>query len=239
MQPLPLYQQVKKFVLDGIATGRYKPGDKIPSEHEFVAALGSSRLTVNRALRELADTGVLERQHGVGTFVAPPKVSATFIRFHNIADEIRERGQTLSIRVHKLAKAKAGAEIAATFGVKKGGIIFHSLIVYCADGIPLQLEDRYVSPAFAPLYLMQDFTRQSTTDYLQGIALPSKALHEIQAVLPSADETTLLDVTGPDAFLVILRKTWVKESVTTFTRFVHPGSRQKFMGQATLDSVQR
>jgi len=230
---IPLYQQVKTLVLDGIAAGHFRPGDRIPTEHEFVASLGCSRLTVNRALRELSATGVLERVPGVGTFVAAPKSSSTVIKLHNIADDIRAKGQSLSIRVHRLHRMRALPEIAASMGVPPRAALFHSLIVYCADGIPVQLEDRYVLPAFAPDYLEQDFTRQSTTDYLQRIELPGHVEHEIRAALAGEEESRLLDISGPEALLIIDRKTWVRGTVTSCTRFVHPGSRQRFFGRFT------
>jgi GntR family histidine utilization transcriptional repressor len=237
VRPQPFYQQVKTHVLEGIASGRYKPGDRIPSEHELVAALGWSRLTVNRALRELAATGVLHRVHGVGTFVAAPKVSSTFIKLHNIADDIRARGQLLSIRVLALDKIKATPEIATSMDVRLRATVFHSLIVYCADGVPMQIEDRHVSPGFAPSYLKQDFTQQSTTDYLQAIELPGQVEHDIQATLSNEQEAGMLDVTEPEAFLVVTRKTWVRGTVSSYTRFVHPGSRQRFFGRFTPSDV--
>ncbi|MFC3944036.1 UTRA domain-containing protein [Pseudomonas gingeri NCPPB 3146 = LMG 5327] len=240
--PLPLYQQVKAYVLDGIASGHFRSGEKIPSESELVAEMGASRLTVNRALRELSESGVLDRIQGVGTFVAPPKVASTFIKLHNIADDIRNRGQILTIRVHKLEQVKAKARIMAEIPLGQGAgakdVFFHSLLVYCADGVPIQMEDRFVSARFAPLYLEQDFTRQSTTDYLQSIAMPTKSEHEIQATLPSGPESALLELTAPEAFLVLTRKTWVNEVMTSFTRFVHPGSRQRFVGTALLNGAQ-
>ncbi|UBQ42004.1 UTRA domain-containing protein [Comamonas thiooxydans] len=235
IQPAPLYQQVKAYVLDGIGSGRFRTGDKIPSESELCTALSASRLTVNRALRELSNSGVLNRVHGVGTFVAPPKVASTYIRVHNIADEIRSRNQSLSIRIHKLERIEQVASLSLTPEWGQLDSVFHSLIVYCADGIPVQLEDRYVSTSFAPLYLMQDFTKKSTTDYLQSIALPTRSEHEIQAMLPERREEELLDINGPEALLVITRKTWVKDAFTSFSRFIHPGSRQRFSGRATLD----
>jgi len=204
--------------------------------------MGASRLTVNRALRELSESGVLDRIQGVGTFVAPPKVASTFIKLHNIADDIRNRGQILTIRVHKLeqvkAKSRVMVEIPLSQGAGRQDFFFHSLLVYCADGVPIQLEDRFVSASFAPLYLEQDFTRQSTTDYLQSIAMPTKSEHEIQATLPSGNESTLLELSAPEAFLVLTRKTWVNDVMTSFTRFVHPGSRQRFVGTALLNGAQ-
>ena len=43
------------------ASGQIKPGDRLPSEHELVAQFGISRMTVNRALRELVDQGRIVR----------------------------------------------------------------------------------------------------------------------------------------------------------------------------------
>ncbi|MFM0741777.1 histidine utilization repressor [Paraburkholderia xenovorans] len=235
--PLPLYEQIKQYVLDRIANGTYRPGEKIPSENELVTVFGTSRLTVNRALRELSNNGVLQRLHGVGTFVAQPKAASTFIHLHNIADDIRSRGQNLTIRVHDLTRVRPNAEVAARMETTRRDALFHSLIVYCADGIPVQLEDRFVAPSFAPDYLRQDFTQKSTTDYLQSIAQPTSAEHEMQAINPDTTEASLLEVNEVEPCLLVTRKTWVSSSVTTFTRFLHPGSRHTFFSRSSLDSV--
>jgi GntR family histidine utilization transcriptional repressor len=95
-----------------------------------------------------------------------------------------------------------------------------------------------VAPGFAPDYLKQDFTRQSTTDYLQLIAQPTEAEHEMQAIAPNAVEAGLLDVPAIEPCLLVTRKTWVNGSVTTFTRFIHPGSRHTFFSRSTLDNTE-
>lgn len=233
--PLPLYEQIKIHVLERIADGTFRAGAKIPSENQLAAELGASRLTAHRALRELTVHGVLQRIAGVGTFVAPPRASSTFVLLHNIADDIRKRGEVLSIRVHAIERSAANPEIAQSLGISSGAPVFHSVIVYCANGIPIQLEDRFVSPEFAPAFLEQDFTKHSTTDYLQAIARPTRTEHEIQAALPSANEAKFLDVAESDPCLVVSRRTWVGSTVTTFTRFIHPGKRHTLVTQETLD----
>ncbi|MBV9697434.1 MAG: GntR family transcriptional regulator, partial [Gammaproteobacteria bacterium] len=70
------YHQVKHFVLEQIAGGTLVPGARVPSENVLVRTLGVSRMTANRALRELAADGVLVRVAGVGTFVADARVHA-------------------------------------------------------------------------------------------------------------------------------------------------------------------
>jgi GntR family histidine utilization transcriptional repressor len=232
--PVPLYEHIKNHVLDSIEQGTFKPGDKLPSENELAAALGASRLTVHRALRELSASGVVQRVHGVGSFVAEPKAAATFIRIHNIADEIRERGQSLEMRVSELARVEAPSSIARDMDLAAREPLFRSLIVYCADGSPVQIEDRYVLPFFAPDFLDQDFTRGSTTDYLQAIAKPTEASNEMRAVLPSETEAVLLGIPRSEPCLLIRRKTWVQGVVTTITRFLHPSARYSIVSHTTL-----
>lgn len=217
-------------MLDRIADGTFQAGQKVPSENEIAALFAVSRLTVHRAFRELVASGALQRVQGVGTFVAPPKAASTLIRLHNIADDIRNRGQRLTSQVQDLSRVKPRPDIARFMELKPGGGLFRSLVVYCADQVPVQIEDRYVLPAFAPAYLQQDYLERSTTDYLQSISPATRAEHELQAVLPSASEAKLLEIDASEPCLLVKRKTWVNDMVTTYTRFLHPGSRHRFVG---------
>jgi DNA-binding LacI/PurR family transcriptional regulator len=72
----PKYQQVYSSLLSSIRDGKYKPGDKLPSEGELVKEFGASRPTVGRALARLALEGLIQRRPGAGTFVLDPKASA-------------------------------------------------------------------------------------------------------------------------------------------------------------------
>lgn len=75
-RPVPLYQQVKMYVLSRIQSGEYKPGQRIPSEKALAAETGVSRITSKQALAQLAQEGWLVRVQGKGTFVAeriPPR----------------------------------------------------------------------------------------------------------------------------------------------------------------------
>ena len=67
----PLYQQVRSTLLDRIASGRYAPGDRLPSEGVLANDLGVHRLTVRRAVDELSREGLVHARQGSGTFVSP------------------------------------------------------------------------------------------------------------------------------------------------------------------------
>lgn len=76
----PKYRQIHDALKQSIATGEYSEGVRLPSESELVRLFGASRLTVNRALRELQLGGLIERRAGSGSYVsaAPAKKGLTF-----------------------------------------------------------------------------------------------------------------------------------------------------------------
>ena len=90
--PAPLYAQVKQMIAQQIRSGAWPANYRVPSEAELVEELGFSRMTINRALRELTSEGLLVRMQGVGTFVAQPKArSALFavLDRHEVGDTVR------------------------------------------------------------------------------------------------------------------------------------------------------
>ncbi|WP_121270359.1 GntR family transcriptional regulator, partial [Pseudomonas aeruginosa] len=151
--PAPLYARVKQMIVSQIQSGAWPPHHRVPSESELVSQLGFSRMTINRALRELTSDGLLVRMQGVGTFVAEPKGQSALFEVHNIADEIAARGHRHRCQVITLGEEVAGPERALALDVREGQRVFHSLIVHYENDIPVQIEDRYVNAAVAPDYL--------------------------------------------------------------------------------------
>ncbi|MFC7551833.1 GntR family transcriptional regulator [Pseudoroseomonas wenyumeiae] len=116
----PRYQQIKSFILDRVRSGEWSAEHRVPSENELVRLTGHSRVTVGRALRELADAGLLKRVQGVGTFVASGPPQSALLELRDIAMEIAERGHAHGTRVEALGRRLADAELAVAFGVPEG-----------------------------------------------------------------------------------------------------------------------
>lgn len=221
----PLYEKVKDYVLDNISSGKWHRERRLPSENELVASLGVSRMTVNRALRELTSQGHLLRIQGVGTFVAPPKPQSTLIEINNIANEIRLRGARHSARVIVLETIAASAELSAAFEFDERRPVGHSLIVHHENDLPVQLEERFVNSGLVPEYDRQDFEAITTFDYLQRSTPLTEVEHVISAVAADAEAARLLQLEPGEPCLHLYRRTWSGNHVATVNRLIYAGSR--------------
>ncbi|PHV10691.1 histidine utilization repressor [Chitinimonas sp. BJB300] len=226
----PAYQQIKNYVLAAIHAGEWREGDLVPSENELVKRFHVARMTVNRAIRELAAEGVLTRSQGAGTFVAATKYQSTLIEIKSIADEIRARGHVHSAEVLKLQAVKADAALAAEMGVATGGRLFHSLILHHENGVPIQLEDRWVNPALASDYLSQDFTVSTPNEYLTRVAPLSRVEYRIEASRPDRTARAKLAMIRDEPCLVLHRRTFSASQVASMAKLYHPAGRYQFSG---------
>jgi len=225
-KPVPLYERVKLHILQGMQSGEWGDGARLPSEHDLMETLGASRMTVHRALREMSADGLLRRVQGVGTFVRRETARSALLEITDISEDILARHHKHRARVVALEAIAADAQLAGEFSLRPGAKLFHSAIVHYEDDVPVQLEERFINPAFAPAYLDQDFAAQTASRYLQNIAPAAEVEHVIHAILPDARTQELLNISAAEPCLRLERRTWVAAQKTaTSSVFTHPGSR--------------
>lgn len=226
-QSVPAYRRVHELIGLQIRSGKWKPGLQLPSENQLVRALGLSRMTVNRALRELAQEGLVTRTAGVGTFVAEDKTPSALFEVRNIADDIAQRGHRHSTEIIEAVREPGTAEdpLAAD------GEVLRTLLVHFEDDTPIQVEDRRVNPAVAPAYLDQDFTARTPHHYLSEIAPMTRGEHVVEAVLGDERECRLLRIERTEPCLLLLRCTWSGPLLVSTARLIHPGSRNRLEGE--------
>ena len=231
MSSKPRYQQVKDYVRARLESGELQPSDRVPSENELVDTMNVSRMTANRALRELNDEGLLVRIAGVGTFVADFKATSHVLEVRNIADEIAHRGHAHSATVLRQSRQHARGEIARALQLEAGSDVFHVLLVHWENDVPIQLEDRYIRADLAPDCLDRDFTRITPSAYLSEIAPLQEAEHAVRATIPNAAVRQHLEIAADEACLVVLRRTWAGGQPVSFARLHHPGGRYELTGR--------
>ena len=229
---LPLYERIRRYILQGIGSGAWPDGVRIPSEHELVELFGVSRMTVNRALRELTSEGILVRVQGVGTFAAKvAKAQSTLLRTQDIGEEIKLRGHRHSCSIVALQKQEAAPEVLEQLEMPADSAVFHSVILHCENDTPVQLEERFINPVIAPDYLDQDFTAVTTFRYLVNCAAITEIEHIIHAVMPGERESKLLKIRRTEPCLLLLRRTWSGRMAATYSRFMYPADRYALGGR--------
>ena len=227
---LPIFQRIKDYLLAEIAAGRWKEGDVIPSELALVKQFGVSRMTVNRAVRELTAEQVLTRRQGAGTYVAAQKYQATLLDIRNIADEVRARGHVHRSSLQLLEQGRPSDLLAKQFGLPAELPLFHSLIVHYESGVPIQVEDRWVNPQCAPDYMEQDFAVVTPNEYLMKAAPLAGASYSIEALAPPRDIAEMLAIDTRQPCLVLRRQTQSGGRVASIATMWHPGHRYQFAG---------
>ena len=228
---LPAYEQVKAFIKGHISSGEWRPGDPVPSESALAQQFAVARMTVNRALRELAAEGLVTRVQGSGTRVAELHRISSRLTIRDIHEEVAERGHVHTTRVLLVAQEKAGTDLAQSLGLQPGDKVFHTILIHMENGVPIQYEDRYVNPAAAPGYLDLDFTQTTPTHHLLECAPLTEASYNIEACLPTAREAKELAIKRTEPCLAMMRRTVSGAHVASVARLVYPGTRYSFAGQ--------
>jgi len=226
----PLYQKIKTHILEKIQSGAWKKDDRVPSENELVNTFGVSRMTANRALKELTEMGVLIRVSGVGTFVAPPRSRSEFLTIRDIAEELAERGHQHTVKVLAQEKVENTDKLLAAFETTPDEEIIHAKLLHFQDNVPILLEDRYVNAKLAPDFLFIDLTKTSSFQYLMNTAPISRAQHTVRAISPDKETRKLLNLLPNEPGLLLHRRTWSKDRIVSIANLTHAGSRYEITG---------
>ncbi len=184
-------------------------------------------MTVHRALHEMAEHGILARFAGIGTFVAEERPQSGLLKITNIATETRARGHEYACDVLLVGRESATLEVASALDLHTGDSVYHAVCVHRENGVPIQLEDRYVNPKASPEFIGQDFGQIGFSEYLVKTVPVDEVEHVVDAVQPSVEEAERLEIRPTQPCLVLTRRTWSGPLVVTFVRCVHPGSRYR------------
>ena len=236
---LALYEQVKEHIVRKIQDGSWPAGHRLPSEHELVVQFGISRMTVNRALRELVTQARVVRVAGVGSFVAENKPQSTLLQIANIASEIRARGHDYGYQLITAERMTSPADVTAWLDLRSGESVFHSVCLHLENGVPVQLEDRYVNPRVVPDYLDLNLSNLQPSEYLVRNVPFDQIEHLVDAVLPTAEQAVRLAMPAVEPCLLLTRRTWTRTVPVTLVRCLHPASRYRLGSRFSADGNPR
>ena len=194
--PVPLYQQLEDAIRRDIESGRWQPGDRLPTEDEWIRRYRVSKITVRQALADLVHLGYIRREQGRGTFVQRPPLDEGPRELTSFSDEMRSHGLTATSRVLEQSVVAAPPEVAAALRIEDAVPVFRLRRLRLADGTPMGLQTAYL-----PMALLAGIDRLSFAESsLYHVLADRYALHAAgarethQAVLVTRDEAALLKV---------------------------------------------
>jgi GntR family histidine utilization transcriptional repressor len=219
------WEAIRAEVTRRIRTRVWPPGSMIPSEEVLAVEFGCARATVNRALKELADTGVLERKRKAGTRVAALPIRKATLDIPVIRQEVEARGQSYSFALLHHRIAPPPLSVAARLGLNAGMPMLHLQTLHLADAVPQVFEDRWLNPAILP-DPGPDFAVISANEWLVATIAFATGDIAFSAEPASPEEAAALAVPATTALFITERCTWGTQAPITWVRLSHaPGYR--------------
>ncbi len=234
MTQSPRYLQIKMYLNDKIQTRTWPVGFKIPAEVELANEFSVSRMTANKAIKELVSEGLLKRTPRLGTFVCHKKAESPLMEIRNIATEVRQRGHHYRCKIIKIETILARDDTALHIGVHSDSNIYFTQIVHYENDSPIQVEERWVNPIFAPSYIEQDFTKQTPNEYLVQACPLSDIEHTVEAIIPPSHIIELLGMNDTTPCLLLNRRTWSKDNLISIALLYHPGDKYKLTSRTKV-----
>jgi DNA-binding LacI/PurR family transcriptional regulator len=202
-EPSPKYQIIRESLSNAIASGKYQPGQRLPSESELVKTFAASRPTVIKALRELQLSGVIERRAGSGSYVRADAAA----RGYTFGLLIPELGRTEIFEpiCRGMAEAQHGSHHVLLWGSSFGD---EANIELQASQACRQLIAKKVSGVFfAPLELTprKDAINRSVAELLDKAGIPVVLLDRDLVSYPERSQYDLVGIDNRRAGYVVTK----------------------------------
>jgi GntR family transcriptional regulator, histidine utilization repressor len=222
--PASLHRRIRADIERRILSGEWRPGDRIPFEHELIEQYGCARMTVNKAIASLAEAGLIVRRRRAGSFVAQPHLQSAVLEIPDIQAEITARGDQYGLQLLVRRRRKPVGSRPEEKTLAGRGELLALRCLHLANGRPFALEDRLISLASVPEAQHIDFAAESPGKWLLSHVPWTQAEHRISAVNADRDIAQTLDIEPSTACLALERRTWRASEHITHVRQIFPGT---------------
>lgn len=145
-----VWRQIAERLEADIASGRWRPGERLPVEADLARAFGVNRHTLRRALAALAEAGLIEATAGRGTFVKEPPLRYPIGPRTRFSEIVAAGGREPFGRFLEARVEPADAEVARELAVAEGTPVLRIESVHEADGVPISMGCAYFVAARCP-----------------------------------------------------------------------------------------
>ena len=226
----PIWMQIRRAIMQPIASGKWPPGTRLPSELELTERFGSSRMTVNKAIHSLASEGLVRRRPWHGTVVAERAQERPVFEIWQIADVIQRLGGAYGYELLECKRLKGDDDRRALLGVSSRVPVLWICCLHFSDGKPFQLEERIVNLQAVPQIPDHQFDKAGPGAWLLAHVPWTEAEHKISAREAPPRVAKLLKVRPGAACLMVDRRTWNGPLPVTHARLWHSGGQHSLSG---------
>ncbi|MCY4302766.1 MAG: GntR family transcriptional regulator [Aestuariivita sp.] len=220
------WKDIRNQINKRILNQTYRPGDKLPRDEDIANEFDCARSTVQRAMRSLADEGMLQRKRKGGTTVTTDPFTRTTLDIPITRRDIESRGHRYHYHLIHNSQERAPAKIAACFKQTHSEPCLKLESLHLADGRPYVYERRWISLTTVPEIQNVDLSEISANEWLVRNRPFSRCDVQIHASICTEKEAEYMGITANTAVLILERTTWISESPITHVRALHePGYR--------------
>jgi GntR family histidine utilization transcriptional repressor len=230
---LKSHREVKTEILSRIRARDWLPGEFIPPESELAETYGCARTTVNRALRALAEAGVVERRRKAGTRVLATAPRNAKFEIPVVRLEILKTGAAYRYERLDRALLRPPATIGEAMQLASNSMALYVRCRHWADERVHQLEERWINLETVPAARGEKFEVAGPNEWLVERVPLSRARHTFSAEEANPQTANDLKLALRDPLFVIERVTWIESCTITWARLVHPGRVYRLVAETS------
>ena len=215
------FRDIKATILHRITDGPWGPGTLLPGEVELAAEFGCSRTTVNRAMREVADLGLLDRRRKAGTRVRLAPLRQARFEIPLVRAEVEKTGAVYRYALVHRETMAAPDWLRARMSSAKGCEVVHVVAMHYADGMPYQLEDRWINMAALPQVRDQGFATIGPNEWLIATVPFSQVEISFQAIGADMATASHMGLTVGEPLFCAERTTWWQGAAITHVKLTY------------------
>ncbi len=231
----PLYAQLRKRIADGVRDGVFLPGGQLPPEREIATLTDLSRVTVRKAMEDLAKDGLIVQKQGSGSFIAigTPKIEQSLSRLTSFTEDMARRGMVSSVIWLERGIFMPSPDEVITLALPADASVARLARLRFADARPMAIERASLPVTILPNPLLVETSLYSVLD-AAGLR-PVRALQKISAINLGNHDAELLEVAPGQAGLKIQRMSYLADGrIVEVTQSVYRGDTYNFVAELRL-----
>lgn len=229
--PVPLYHQLREILRSEILEGRFKPGERLPTEFELIARYQVSRTTVRQTIGELQKEGLVTVHRGKGTFVRDGKIEPELSALTGFVEDMLALGIEASARVLSIEEVRADKLVAGQLGLNPGDRVIKIVRIRLANQEPLSYDVSFLPYEIGAKLAQEDLVVYPIFTLLEdkyGVPL-GEADYRIEASLADRKIAEALGIRKGAAMLSIERTTYSASGVAVdFEQLFYRGDRIRY-----------